>query len=239
MPAGPQTSALGHSPSHRCLHMEPFSPLIEQAIELAAQWHDQTYRKSESWREPAFELPDGEPLRTPVMAHVTAVAMTVQRAGFEDEVVAAAFLHDVLEDANRYQRAFRFDELIQVVGGVVAELVNEVTERKLDEMGVARSWAARKADYVEHLRDASTGAVAISLADKLHNLWSLNQTLEKDRELFTGRGGSGPFNAGPGDSLRFFEDVLKASMLCRDARLKPLQDAVSAELHRFRRLADV
>ena len=34
-----------------------FSPLVEQAIELAAQWHDSTYRKSR-WRDPAFDLPE-------------------------------------------------------------------------------------------------------------------------------------------------------------------------------------
>ena len=43
-----------------------FSPLVEQAIELAAQWHDSTYRKSR-WRDPAFDPPDEAVLRVPVV----------------------------------------------------------------------------------------------------------------------------------------------------------------------------
>src|SRR5690554_6844601 len=81
--------------------LEPFSPIIEQATELAAQWHDGTYRKSR-WREEAFRVPEGEKLLVPAITHVTTVAMIVQRAGWDDITVAAAFLHDILEDPNRY-----------------------------------------------------------------------------------------------------------------------------------------
>jgi hypothetical protein len=52
-----------------------FSPMIERAVELAAEWHDRTYRKSR-WRPHPFEAPaTEEPGRIPVMAHVTAVAL--------------------------------------------------------------------------------------------------------------------------------------------------------------------
>ncbi len=79
--------------------MPLFSPLIEQAAELAAEWHDGTYRKGR-WREPVFVLTDGTHPRIPMMAHVATVAMTVQRAGFDDETIAAAYLHDTIEDAH-------------------------------------------------------------------------------------------------------------------------------------------
>ena len=119
-----------------------FNPLIEQAIELSAQWHDRTYRKSR-WRDPAFEVPPTEVLKVPVMAHVTAVALTVQRAGWDDVTVAAAFLHDTVEDVNQYGQALRREQLRTMLGENIATLVMEVTEEKYDEQGKPNNWPTR------------------------------------------------------------------------------------------------
>ena len=163
--------------------MSFFSPLIEQAVELAAEWHDGTYRKSR-WRDPAFSSPDGAMVRVPVMAHVTAVALTVQRAGWDEATVAAAFLHDVIEDGNRHKQSFRREELEQRLGAAVAARVEEVSEQKRDPSGNHRTWRARKEGYLDQLRAGTPEGVAISLADKLHNLWTMNQTLELGFDVF-------------------------------------------------------
>ncbi len=164
----------------------PFSPLVEQAIELSAQWHDRTYRKSR-WRDEPFEVPDDEYLKVPVVSHVTSVAMVVQRAGWDDETVAAAFLHDVIEDENRWEARFRYENLSQLMGAKVAELVREVSEDKLDATGNRRPWRDRKIGYIERLQSASDAAVAISVADKLHNLWTINKSLKKGVDVFSAR----------------------------------------------------
>ncbi|HMB93653.1 MAG TPA: HD domain-containing protein [Rhodothermales bacterium] len=209
-----------------------FSPLIEHAIELSAQWHDGTYRKNR-WRDSAFEVPEGEVLRVPTMAHVTAVAMTVQRAGWEDEVVAAAFLHDVLEDANRYEERFRREQMIELVGEAVTVLVDAVSEQKHDAEGNFRSWRDRKEDYVANLRTAPTGAVAISLSDKLHNLWSMNESLAREMDIFSHAPNRRALSAGPEQQLWFNEAVLAVSEQHDDERLVPMRAALREQIDVF------
>lgn len=209
-----------------------FSPLIEQAIELSAQWHDQTYRKKR-WREAAFDIPAHVILRVPVSAHVTAVALTVQRAGWDDATVAAAFLHDVLEDANRFGRQMRERELLEALGEEVIERVRAVTEEQFDENDDPIRWKTRKEAYVDQIRHASAEAAAISLADKLHNLWSINQGLARGVDVFVrdeqGRG----LSAGAEEQLWFYAAVLEATRVHDDDRLIPLRERLAGEIQRF------
>lgn len=210
-----------------------FSPLIEQAIELSAQWHDQTYRKKR-WRDVPFEVPAHAILRVPVIAHVTAVAMTVQRAGWHEEPIAAAFLHDVLEDANRYGRQMRMEELRELLGEDVLRHVTDVSEEQFDEEGEPIKWRIRKEAYVIQIREASPGSAAISLADKLHNVWSINQGLARGVSVFKedqhGRG----LSYGPHEQLWFHEAVLEATEVYDDARLVPMRQRLRMEIDAFR-----
>jgi len=153
-----------------------FSPLLDAAAELAAEWHDGTYRKGR-WRAPVFSLDGDAPVRTPMMAHLTTVALLVMRAGFDDETVAAALLHDSIEDENRAGARLRTEVLREAVGERVTNLVLDVSEPKQDAAGRSLPWQARKDAYIAHLRTAPVEAAAVSLADKLHNLWTVNETL--------------------------------------------------------------
>ncbi len=210
-----------------------FSPLVEQAIELAARWHDRTYRKSQ-WRSPLLPAPDPEdPVPVPVMAHVTTVALLVDRAGWDDVVVAAAFLHDALEDVNCYGQQLRYEVLRARMGEAVARLVQDVTEQKFDAEGRWRSWEVRKTDYLNHLRTATPAAVAISLADKLHNLWTINQSLEAGINVFTPGPGRRPLSAGPEAQAQFHQALLDLSRQHTEPRLSPLRDRLAHELERF------
>lgn len=213
-----------------------FSPLIEHAAELAAQWHDQTYRKS-AWRESGFDGPDNASVRVPVIAHLTATALIVQRAGWSEEAVAAAFLHDVLEDVNRYDDRLARRELAASVGEDVTLLVEAVTEQKLDAQGQSRPWRSRKEEYLDGLKQAPAAAVAISLADKLHNLWTMNQSLEQGMLIFEGTPESEGLNAGPGEQRWFFRSVVAASEGHDDERLTPMRRRLTEELRRFEKLA--
>jgi (p)ppGpp synthase/HD superfamily hydrolase len=211
-----------------------FSPLVEHAIELAAQWHDQTYRKGR-WRDEPFESPD-EVLQVPVMAHLTTVALTVQRAGLDDATVAAAFLHDIIEDANKFSQEFRYEELRLLMGEVVANRVLEVTEQKYDEAGNPRLWKDRKVRYIDHLRTASPEAVAISLADKLHNLWSINEALAQGSDVFATAPGRRALSGGPAEQRWFYRAVLEATAPHDDPRLAPLRARLEVEYDRFEHL---
>ena len=209
-----------------------FSPLVEHAIELAAQWHDGTYRKG-YWRDAPFDVPDGAVLHVPVMAHVTAVAMTVMRAGWDEVAVAAAFLHDALEDANRYDHYLRFTHLEKIVGNAVAMLVTEVTEEKFDAAGRHRSWRERKEEYIAGIRTHSVRAAAISLADKQHNLWNINQSLERGIDVYANAVHRRGLSSGPAQQHWFHAEVLAASECHDDPRLMPMRGALAHEIKRF------
>jgi len=141
------------------------SPQLEQALRFAALCHDGQTRRG-----------DG----TPYIAHVVAVAMILERAEFDEDVIIAGLLHDVVEDtpATLAQVAARF-------GKKVAEIVRHCSEIKTDERGVKRPWIDRKRDHIAALADAPASARAVVLADKLHNLVSIELDLFQGRPVWS------------------------------------------------------
>jgi (p)ppGpp synthase/HD superfamily hydrolase len=92
-----------------------------------------------------------------------AVAELLHEEGYPETVVAAALLHDVIEDT-----ATDLDEIADLYGREVAFLVGEMTEdERLEPYG------HRKAEH--RLRVARTGPVAaIYAADKIASLRALD-----------------------------------------------------------------
>lgn len=209
-----------------------FVPLVEQAIQLAAEWHDGTYRKG-SWRDPVLPPPEGQTSRVPVMAHLAAVAGIVQRARWPAPVVAAAYLHDALEDRDRHGRRLQRQRLLQAVGEEVATLVEHVSETKIDGSGRDRSWRDRKEEYVSSIQAAPDEAVAISLADKLHNLWSMNQSLTRGVDVFDSGPNRTALSAGPEEQLWFYRSVHGVAEDRSDERLRSMRSRLAGEIGRF------
>lgn len=212
-----------------------FPALLDTAAELAAEWHDGTYRKGR-WRTPVFEREDGGLVQTPMMAHLTAVALLVMRAGFDDETAAAALLHDSIEDANRDGVRLRVETLREAVGDRVTDLVLDVSEPKLRPDGSKVPWLEAKEAYVAHLYDAPVEAAAISLADKWHNLWSMNETLAAGYDVFRSDAGRIGLSAGPSQQRWYFDAVLEATAHHDDERLDGFRANLRGELARFERL---
>ncbi len=121
--------------------------LVERAAQIAYQGHIAQKRKD-----------DG----SPYFIHPCMVAMLLRRHGFADEVVAAAFVHDVLEDTS-----VTAEELTAKLGKEVVDIVLSVSEDK------GLPWEERKAAYVEQVARSSDATKAVSVADKIHNLESL------------------------------------------------------------------
>jgi len=129
-----------------------------RAYQTAERLHDGQYRKT-----------TGEPYIT----HPEAVADLVRANGGDKETITAAYLHDVLEDApDLYSK----DTMIKDFGPNVTELVEYVSEEKVDENGVEYPWRHRKQAYITKISDAPNKAKLISLADKVHNLSSILDT---------------------------------------------------------------
>lgn len=214
-----------------------FSPFVERAIGIAAEWHDGTYRKGR-WRGSCVTPPDGSEPRVPAMAHVTTVALTVQQAGWGEEAVAAAFLHDVLEDADRYGQSLGPDALAALVGERVVEIVQAVSEPKAGPGGAPLPWRLRKETYLERLAAGPAEAAAVSLADKLHNAYSMASSLECGIDIFTSGPGRRALSAGPESQRWFFRAALDATRHHPDRRLVPMRDRLEAEIGRFDRATE-
>jgi (p)ppGpp synthase/HD superfamily hydrolase len=162
-----------------------------------------------------------------VIAHLAAVASIVHRAGWDEVTVAAAYLHDTIEDMNQHGQRLRRKQLREAVGPEVAKLVNQVSEQKLDDAGAMRPWRDRKEDYLESVRTGPPEAAAISLADKIHNLWSINQSLEADDNILDVLSGDAEAQ------LWFHRAVLEASEQHSDPRLAPMRERLRQEIARF------
>ncbi|NDE02748.1 MAG: bifunctional (p)ppGpp synthetase/guanosine-3',5'-bis(diphosphate) 3'-pyrophosphohydrolase [Gammaproteobacteria bacterium] len=102
--------------------------------------------------------------RTPYINHPLAVARVLaEEGGVTDvEILAAAILHDTLEDTETTPR-----ELHREFGARVAALVAEVTDDK------SLPKQQRKQLQVEHAPTKSKGAALIKVADKICNLRDL------------------------------------------------------------------
>lgn len=211
-----------------------FSPLVEEAIELAAEWHEGTYRKGR-WRDSICVPPDASVARVPTIAHVTTVALTVARAGWGDATIAAAFLHDALEDADRWGRALARDVLAARVGERVVSIVEAVSEPQRDAEGRPLRWRVRKEAYLESLGAGPPEAAAVALADKLHNAHSIASSLESGVDVFASAPGRQALSADAAAQLWFLEAAVEATERHRDARLRPMRERVRVEVERLRR----
>jgi len=139
--------------------------LILKAAHFAAKKHRDQRRKDED--------------ASPYINHPISVAKIISEIGnVEDpEVLAAALLHDTIEDTET-----TIDELIDNFGERVCSLVQEVT----DDKTLPR--LQRKQRQIDHANEISEGAVLIKLGDKISNVtdianipptnWDRNRRLE-------------------------------------------------------------
>ena len=136
--------------------MEDLSSLLCQATRLAAQAHDGAYRKGG---------------RAPYLLHVMETAEIVGTMTEDEDVLAAAVLHDVLEDTSVTE-----EELRETVGGHVTELVLAVSENKRREQPAEMTWRLRKQESVERLlKEPRLEVKMIALGDKLSNIRALQR----------------------------------------------------------------
>tara|TARA_B100000035_G_C21036674_1_gene571388 strand:- start:8016 stop:8525 length:510 start_codon:yes stop_codon:yes gene_type:complete len=95
------------------------------------------------------------------IVHPIRVAQTVKQFGGNDDMVAAAYLHDVVEDTQ-----VNLDIVTGMFGSVVGKLVDDLTDVSVPSDG---NRVARKAIDREHLANASTDAQFIKCADIIDN----------------------------------------------------------------------
>lgn len=99
-------------------------------------------------------------VQAPYINHPIGVAAILWgQGGVRDiEVLQAAVLHDTIEDTDA-----TWEELVNVFGESVANIVREVTDDK------SKRKDERKRFQVQHVKHVSTKAKLVKLADKLYN----------------------------------------------------------------------
>lgn len=170
------------------------------ASELAARAHNDQVRKSGG---------------LPYFTHLEAVARLVEEHGHDDPVViAAAYLHDLLEDRPAFADELRARMPLEVV-----ETVEALSEVKHDEQGRRLPKSVRFERYLRGLSQRSRiteRALPISCADKIHNVESLIEAESRGEPLFL------KLNTRPGEQLAhlarlrpLYADVVAPSLLAR------------------------
>lgn len=135
------------------------SDLIQRAAELAEKAH----REKEQVRKFTGE---------PYIVHPGHVAEIVSSVTSDPVTIAAAWLHDVVEDTDVTQA-----EIEREFGPEVAEIVASVT-KVVDGRRIGRERAALI--NIEHASHGSPGAKTVKLADVIDNI---SDIVEHDREF--------------------------------------------------------
>lgn len=103
---------------------------------------------------------------TPYIVHPGRVAMAATLHPLAtSEMVAAAWLHDTLEDT-----AATYAELLEIFGSRVADLVRELTNQFSKEQHPDKNRRARKALEIERLAGVSQEAKLVKLLDRRDNI---------------------------------------------------------------------
>ncbi len=134
----------------RKFHPKTDPRLIERAYEMAAYLHRDQSRRS------------GEPYIT----HPLAVATILAELGMTSPTLAAALLHDTVEDCG-----YSLDALREDFGDEVAQLVDGVT--KLDKVTYGEASAAETVRKMVVAMARDIRVLVIKLVDRLHNMRTL------------------------------------------------------------------
>lgn len=99
---------------------------------------------------------------TPFIEHVAAVAARVATAFNDEAIVAAAWLHDILEDTDVTVKELR-DQFPTLTVDIVVELTDKYSSPPL-------TYDEYRAKEFERMSEYSPPAIAIKFADRLDNL---------------------------------------------------------------------
>lgn len=130
--------------------------LMDRAIVFATRAHSGTYRKGTS---------------IPYIVHPIEAAAIVSTITDEPDMIAAAVLHDVVEDTDA-----TVDEIRFFFNDRIANLVEAESEDKRKDLPPQETWMVRKMETLEFLRnEADRDAKILALADKLSNMRAIHR----------------------------------------------------------------
>ena len=156
--------------------------LFDRAARYAIEAHADTERRGKGF---------------PYIIHPMEAAAIVATITADPEILAAAILHDVVEDTDR-----TVEDLRAEFGDRIAELVASESEDPMAHLSEEASWHARKQAAIDRLANAPHDAKIVAMGDKLSNMraiardheqigdeiWNLFHTKEKSEHEWHYRG---------------------------------------------------
>lgn len=133
--------------------------LLDRAIELAVRAHSGTERRGKGY---------------PYIVHPMEAVAIVATMTADQELLAAAALHDVVEDTS-----VGIDEIREQFGERIAALVAAESDELPAGIPEEQTWHARKQAAIDRLAGASRDAKIVALGDKLSNM----RAIARDYEL--------------------------------------------------------
>ena len=129
--------------------------LLDQAIVFATAAHNGQLRKG---------------TQLPYILHPLEAAAIVGTMTTDDQILAGAVLHDVVEDTDA-----TIQQIKEVFGDRVAALVASESENKRENLPAQATWKIRKQETLDHLKTAPIEVKMITLGDKLSNIRAINR----------------------------------------------------------------
>lgn len=108
----------------------------------------------------------------PMIIHPISVGMLLEKYGYDDNVIAAGYLHDVVEDTK-----YTIEDIIDEFGEDIASLVNDASEPDK-----SLSWEERKQHTIEKTKSLPLRNKLVICADKINNLEDLMIKFQKSGE---------------------------------------------------------
>lgn len=137
--------------------------LVSEAVAFAVKAHDGMRRKKSE---------------APYILHPMEAAVIVGTMTDDQHVIAAAALHDVVEDAG-----VSIEEIEEKFGSRVRELVESETEDKRENLPPQATWRIRKEESLEVLKNTTDlGVLMVWLGDKLANMRAIYRDFKVEGE---------------------------------------------------------
>lgn len=136
--------------------------IVDQAVSFACCAHAGAVRKSTD---------------IPYIVHPMEVMKIVCDLTDDEEIRAAAVLHDTIEDTPTTKT-----DLEELFGSRVAELVASESENKREGTPEKETWCIRKQETLKHLEKASRDVKIICLGDKLANMRDMERDFKEKKD---------------------------------------------------------
>jgi myo-inositol-1(or 4)-monophosphatase len=124
--------------------------LLDRAILFAVKAHHNTERRGKGF---------------PYIVHPMEAVEIVATITPDQELLAAAALHDTIEDTD-----VTVEQLRDEFGDRIAQLVHAESDQFTEGVSEEDSWHDRKQAAIDRLRDASHDAKIVAMGDKLSNM---------------------------------------------------------------------